>query len=345
MKSISIRGLRNIVGIPLFIVWATAFSILVANLDRIPHSMDTLRWFYKNSYIIFPVLLLIIAKPAWIKTLMGLAFCGALFGTTMILAPKVPYDAPGSVWVMMISLFTQFLPVIVIFAVYSVAELSVKKIFIKSSHKAAKYSGIVTLIVFIVVSCIIIGLNPILRNIAKNVVGTQLSRKGYIFNAGAYKLKIPSLFVKDFKTTKLTEGHSNKGTMFVASDGKLKYMLELRFFDKEINKEYLNSKKDILRSTIEESYKSYFNRARNLKTYRIEPASYLDYPSLVKIVYECVFTENNNEYVKIGVVIVVHTRIYLDISVMGLRKYYDSGLILSKFNKFMGSLEINGEKK
>gem|GEM_PF-1273444 len=349
------QNLRNKIGIPLFVVWAVVFSFCIAKIDSLECSSQILGAVVRYDYIIFLALLFFVNVAFWIRTLMGLAFCGFLFATTFLLAPKVPYDAPGSIWIMMISMFTKFLPIVALFGLYAIIDLVIRGFYNttmfpfaqsdKEKDHCARKSTIITLGSFLLILSVLFISVPILRNMATGVIKNQLARSGYIFNAGAYKLNVPSLYVKNYKMTRLTDGNTNKGTVYTASDGRLEYILELRLISPELNKEYLNSKQNVLKERMEESYRALYSNAPNLVKFDIGITNYLWYPKLFRTGYESVVVKDNKEYVKIGVVMVVHTRIYLDISVVGLRKDYDSGLIKRKFNQFMNSLDIMGEMK
>lgn len=187
---------RNIVGASLLVTWTLIFAINLGLIDKIGVNLWS-KVILKSGYYIFPLLLLVFALPFWIRALAGLGSCLVIAIIAMMLSPKVPYDAPASIWMMMFFLAYSAI-ILSVFAFYALIEFIVKGMYKESSSKPARDIGRVTFFVFIALALCISLIVPISRKVIFNKATNIVRGDGHTLDMTYYKLDVPSFFVSDY---------------------------------------------------------------------------------------------------------------------------------------------------
>ncbi|MFA6636431.1 MAG: hypothetical protein WCV56_04930 [Candidatus Omnitrophota bacterium] len=332
--------LRDTSAIPLFIIWSLIVSLGTANLDRLPN-MILVTWNF-NILKFMPLLLLLIRKPVWKRALFAIGFCGMYAIFIIGFMPKVPYDAPGSMWMGMISFFTYIAPVTGLFILYGISEILVNFVRSITEMRSTRIAQLLTFIVFVVVTSLTIVLNPFLMGIVQNETKNIMVNKGHFLVAGHIELKVPEKYIRDYKQERIEINGDYKGRLYRSDAGEFVYILETRFIEPEISREAFKTRKDEIYETIKKGYEDYFRRNKDITHYDFISTDYKSFPDLVRMGYRTEFDLDGKDHVKLGLVIVVHNRIYIDIGVQGLKNSYENGSMQKKFNDFISSLKIGG---
>lgn len=332
--------LRNKFGIPLLAAWCFIYSINLGFIDKIGHNIPSL-FFYRSGYVILPALLLFIKKPMWMRTLLGMVCCGIIAGVTLLLSPKVPYDAPASIW-LMVFFIAYGAGILILFALYSIVEFITARFYRTKTETPPLKVQLFTFIVFIM-ACLLIAIAfPASRHVVIDKATVLMRGKGYIFDLGFYKLKTPSFFVRGYDRSKFDKT-DRKEVRDKVIGGELIYSVASVALNEHLDRARFKNDLEYPKNVLLNYYQNDFSRDSNIKRYKIDDYICKIYPKLAKIQYEYIFAIDNKQYLKKGIVIFAHPRIYADINVSGTS--LNSGLIDKKLQEFFNSIEINGEIK
>lgn len=339
-----INNMRDKIAIPVFVVWAVSVSMIIGNIDRI--SMDVplaLTFGYTHFKLFLIALLLLIRKPVWQRALYCVGFCLIYFACIGIFSPPVPYDAPASVWIGMINFGMNMLPIMACLLLYALWELILKGFNVVLGIKSKRVLEVSTFVLFVASATLITLFNPFLRGMLEDKRESILESKGYIISAGNVRLEVPEKHIKDFRTKRIDFDGMDKGWLYASVAGDFIYELESRTIRDEISKVAFKTRKNEIYNAIRKAYENHFRKAKNLKKYEFIETNYNGFPDFVRMGYKVEWLEDGKDYVKLGIVIVIHTRVYIDVSVRSPQKYYDNGVLQEKLNEFIGSLRLAGK--